>query len=212
MYLSIRSKRIQIYVLGSVGIVFILLTVFVTFFPESLLDRAFSHEIQEHQNPALDWGMTAISWFGYSQYAAIMVIGSASLFFIFKYRREALYVLLTLISGLISTVIKFLVNRPRPSAPLVRVLGTNQQQSFPSGHVLFYVIFFGFLMLLMIRLKSIPRVIRVSVTTISLFLICTIPISRIYLGAHWFTDVLGAFLLGLVCLYGLSYLYLRKSE
>jgi undecaprenyl-diphosphatase len=187
------------------------LTGFVIFVPASLLDREFSHEIQEYQNPLLDWVMIAISWFGYSLYATIMVVGAAFLFFIFKYRREALFILLTLTSGLISTVIKFLVNRPRPSAPLIRIIGTNQQQSFPSGHVLFYVIFFGFLLLLMLRLKSIPRIVRIITASISIILIFTIPISRIYLGAHWFTDVLGGFFLGLVCLYILSYLYLQKN-
>jgi membrane-associated phospholipid phosphatase len=212
MNLSIRNKRLLIYLLGSIGTGFLLLTIFVMLVPAPLLDREFSHELQEHQNPLLDSMMAAISWFGYPLYAAIMVTGTAFIFFIFNYRREALYVLLTLTSGLISTIIKFLVNRPRPSAPLIRIMGTNQQQSFPSGHVLFYVIFFGFLVLLMFRIKSILRMIRLMVTGICMTLIFTIPVSRIYLGAHWFTDVLGGFLLGLLCLYILSYLYLKKKQ
>jgi membrane-associated phospholipid phosphatase len=54
--------------------------------------------------------------------------------------------------------------------------------------------------------------IRLMVTGICMTLIFTIPVSRIYLGAHWFTDVLGGFMLGLICLYILSYLYLKKKQ
>ncbi len=118
--------------------------------------------------------------------------------------------ILTMLSGLISTIIKWLVNRPRPTEDLVRVVGKNAQQSFPSGHVLFYVMFFGFLVLLMLRLQSINKTIRVLVSVVCLFLIFTIPFSRIYLGAHWFTDVLGGFLLGIICLYGFGYIYLEQ--
>jgi membrane-associated phospholipid phosphatase len=72
------------------------------------------------------------------------------------------------------------------------------------------VVFFGFLLLLMYQLENIIKVIRYIVGVISIFFIFSIPFSRIYLGAHWFTDVLGGFLLGLLSLYLLSWLYLRK--
>ena len=66
------------------------------------------------------------------------------------------------------------------------------------------------MVVLMYQLEDIPKYVRATVIGISLFLIFTVPFSRIYLGAHWFTDVMGGFLLGLICLYVLSWLYLRK--
>ncbi len=201
----------MLYVIGTLTIGFVLLTAFVFFFPSSLIDREFSEEVQEHHNLVLDTVMKAISWVGYLPNAPIIVISIALVFFISKYKKEALFLLFTLLSGAVSSIIKLLINRPRPSEPLVRIIVRTQQQSFPSGHVLFYVLFFGFLTLLMYEIKTIPKFIKVPVSVISLLFIFTIPYSRVYLGAHWFTDVTAGFLLGLICLYFLSVLYLRKS-
>jgi membrane-associated phospholipid phosphatase len=208
--LAVHSKkRILRYVMLGILIGFILLTIFVIVFPTSIIDREFSEEVQEHQYVFLDTVMKAISWFGYIPAAPVMVSGTALIFLGFKYNREAFFLLLTMLASLVSTVIKLLVNRPRPSENLVRVIVKTQQQSFPSGHVLFYVTFFGFLVILMYRLNAIPKWLRLSVSVFSLLLIFTIPFSRIYLGAHWFTDVTGGFLVGLLCLYVLGYFYLK---
>ncbi|QEC75292.1 phosphatase PAP2 family protein [Mucilaginibacter ginsenosidivorax] len=64
----------------------------------------------------------------------------------------------------------------------------------------------------MLRLEAIPKAIKIVVSAICLFLIFMIPVSRVYLGAHWFTDVLGGFLLGIICLYILSYQYLKTES
>jgi undecaprenyl-diphosphatase len=200
----------MLFVLTLITAGFIVLTILVHLFPISAIDLKFSEEIQEHQNPFIDEVMYLISTPGYMPESAIMVGVTSLVFFLFKYKKAALFVLFTAISGLISTLVKALINRPRPAKNLVRIIHETTQQSFPSGHMLFYVVFFGFLILLMFQLENVPKVVRYLVGLISAFFIFTIPFSRIYLGAHWFTDVLGGFLLGLPCLYLLSWLYLRK--
>lgn len=205
-----RRKHIMEYVLGAIGAGFILLTISIFVFPHSFIDLEFSQEVQEFQNPFLDSLMKLVSWFGNSPGSSVTVLAGSLLFFIFKYRKEALFVLLTAASGLVSTIIKVLVNRPRPSEPLVHVIQKASQQSFPSGHVMFYIVYFGFLTVLMYHLKTIPKAVRIIVSSISLLLIFTVPYSRIYLGDHWFTDVLGGFLMGMLLLYLLSYFYFRK--
>lgn len=205
-----RRKRILLFVLGIITVSFIALSVVVVLYPTSAIDLKISKEIQEHQNKVVDEIMYLISTPGYMPESVILVTVTSLVFFVFKYKKAALFVLLTGTAGLVSTVIKAIVNRPRPSKGLVRIVLETTQQSFPSGHVLFYVMFFGFLIILILQLEHIPKALRYAVIIISLFLILTIPISRIYLGAHWFTDVLGGFLSGLLCLYLLSWLYLHK--
>ncbi len=203
------KKNLIWYLAGGLIAVFMLLTAFVFLDPLSKIDREFSEEIQEHHYLVLDQLMRGISAFGYMPVSAILVGATALFFLLCRYKREALFVMLSALSGLISTLVKLLVNRPRPAASLVRVLEKTQQQSFPSGHVLFYVVFFGFLLLLMYQLTGLPRILRRAISILSLLLIFTIPISRIYLGAHWFTDVLGGFILGLLTLVLLAYAYLN---
>jgi undecaprenyl-diphosphatase len=203
-------KQIVRYVLGIIIAGFIVLTILISIFPHSFIDREFSEEVQEHKNLFLDAMMKLVSWFGYFPGSVIIVLISAFVFFIFKYRKEALFVLLTSASGLLSSLVKILVNRPRPTEPLVRIVQKANQQSFPSGHVLFYIVFFGFLTVLMYDLNTVPKSARISVSAFSMLLIFAIPFSRIYLGAHWFTDVLGGFLLGVLYLYALCFFYYRS--
>ncbi|RYU90664.1 phosphatase PAP2 family protein [Mucilaginibacter terrigena] len=208
--MNIRRQHILLLVLTLIIAGFIGLSVLVVLYPAMSIDVRVSHEIQEHQNAFFDQLMYLISTPGYMPESVIMVAVTSVIFFLFKYKKAAAYVLATGLASLISTIVKALVNRPRPSKDLVRILHDTAQQSFPSGHMLFYVVFFGFMMLLMFQLDHLPKVLRYSVGVISLFLILTIPFSRIYMGAHWFTDVVGGFLLGLLCLYLLSWFYLRK--
>ena len=210
--MSPYRKRLLFYVLGILALGFIILTGLISVFPESVIDREFSEEIQEYHHPSLNLLMKAISAVGVFPYSFIMIVITALIFLAFKFRKEALYICFTGISGVVTYSLKILINRPRPTKDLVRIIEEAKRQSFPSGHVLFYVLFFGFLALLMYNLKSIPKQIRLFIGGLSLFMIFTVPFSRVYLGAHWFTDVLGGFMLGMLCLLILSLFYLRKPS
>lgn len=209
---TVSRKRFLIWLLIILCSGFLFLSFLVALFPPSAIDLKVSAAVQSTQGPELDKMMELISWFGAFPVPMFMGLAVAIVFYVFKFRREALFVILTFISGLISTVIKILVNRPRPTVNLVRIVEVAKQQSFPSGHTLFYTIFFGFLLFLMWNLKQINLVLRIIVALLSAFLIVTIPFSRIYLGAHWVTDVLGGFILGLICLYFIVILYLKKTQ
>jgi undecaprenyl-diphosphatase len=83
---------------------------------------------------------------------------------------------------------------------------------FPSGHVVHYVVFFGFILTVMIVNKKIPLFWRIFIGIFCTFLIFTISISRIYLGAHWATDVMGGYLYGFVYLGIILKFYLKDRE
>lgn len=207
-----RRKTLLIYFLGLLILGFLLLTVAISLFPYSSIDREFSEEVQEHAHPLLDTTMKGISFFGYAPFSIIMAVVISLLFYFFKYKKEAVFMLFTLFSGIVSAGTKILIGRPRPTEDLVRILEKAESKSFPSGHVLFYIVFFGFLTFLMFQLKTIPGTIRALVSIFSVGLIFTIPLSRIYLGAHWFSDVLGGSLIGILLLAILSLFYLKGKS
>lgn len=206
-----KKKRILISLLFILIISFILLSVFIAKNPIFSLDIDISLAIQKYQAKWLDKLMLAISLFGELPWSLLSVLVVATIFYYNKYKKEGLFIATTLFSGLIILGIKNIINRPRPTSFYVRLVEVNRFQSYPSGHVLSYVLFFGFLIVLMQNLKTINLFWRNLITWISVFLILTIAPSRIYLGAHWFTDTLGGGLLGLVCLFLLCYFYFKKT-
>jgi len=206
-----KRQRLINRLMAVIVAAFIILTIGVIIDPLSKIDTEFSEEVQEHANPTLDHVMHDLSWAGYMPNSIYVVAGVALVFLLFRYKREALFTVLSSLSGLVSTLVKFAVNRPRPGVPFVHVLEKTAQKSFPSGHVIFYTAFFGFIILVMYNRRAIPKPVRLLVSGLCLLIILLIPLSRIYLGAHWFSDVTGGTLLGLICLYVLGYFYLRSK-
>ena len=101
----------------------------------------------------------------------------------------------TALGAAINLLFKLLVGRPRPTDLLLRVTRVYQHESFPSGHVVFFVEFFGFLFFLAyVLLERGP--LRLALLTLLALLIALVGISRVYLGAHWPSDVIGAYLAG----------------
>ncbi len=204
------KRNLLITTLITFIIAFILLGNYVAHDPVPKLDHDISLMIQKYHSDIMDAVMLGVSFFGELPYSLLMVVIVSMIFFKFKYRRESYFILSILLSGLIILGVKNLINRPRPTAFYVRLVEINRFQSFPSGHVMSYVVFFGFMIILMKHLPDIPKVVRKMVSYISAFYVLTIGFSRIYLGAHWFSDTIGGLLLGLICLIPLSYFYLTK--
>jgi membrane-associated phospholipid phosphatase len=208
----LNKRTSLILILFTLIISFILLGIYVTNYPIPPLDLKISLFVQKFHSDPLDKIMLAISFFGELPYSLLMVLIVAGVFYLFKFKREAYYITSVLLSGLVILGVKNIIDRPRPTEFYVRLVEINRFQSFPSGHVLSYILFFGFMIVLMRNLKTIPLLTRRIITTISVFYMVTIAFSRIYLGAHWFTDTLGGIILGFVCLYPLCYFYLKKKQ
>ena len=206
------NRNFLFILLCTLIIAFIFLGGLVIQHPTPQLDINISLFVQKIHSDALDKLMLAISFFGELPWSLLMVLLVGAIFFIAKYRRESYFITSILLSGLVILGIKNMINRPRPTSFYVRLVEINRFQSFPSGHVMSYILFFGFLIVLMKVLKDIPNWIRQSVTYLSAFFMLTIPFSRIYLGAHWFSDTLGGLILGLICLFPLCYFYFKKKR
>lgn len=114
-------------------------------------------------------------------------------------RAEASVVLGAVLSLGINPVLKLVVDRPRPADDLVVVWSDFGGLGFPSGHAFSAVVLFGLLYYLAPRF-NLHRKLATLVRVLSLLLIVLVGLSRVYLGAHWPSDVLGGFLYGSITL------------
>lgn len=178
------------------------------------IDIAITREFQENQAPWLRYTMIVVSYLGSNfPLFSLLIILTAVIFWTLRLRLEAIMVVgLSIVSSLLNTLIKLLVARPRPTASLVEVIQVASGQSFPSGHVMSYLAFFGLLFSLGIILFRGKRWWRMLLLIIPALFVVLVGPSRIYLGDHWASDVLGAYLIGGVLLGLTLYLYLRLKE
>ena len=128
----------------------------------------------------------------------LLVAPVAALMWMRRLRLEAVVTLVSCwTSVLVRTLIKQTIHRPRPHFPFVRANKKKSKgKSFPSGHVVSAVNLWGWLFALglLIRQKSLPG--RRVLMTLAAFCVGVTGPSRIYLGDHWVTDVLGGYLFG----------------
>ncbi|WP_273445184.1 phosphatase PAP2 family protein [Neolewinella agarilytica] len=204
-----RDERWLLHTVLFLVLCYVVLSVLVVMMSTTSLDTGITLELQEDHSPGLDRLMNIISWFA-SIPGALFTMGLAALGFLWlKKKTEAVFILAPVLVVPIVSVIKRIVDRARPTADLVRVVRDFNHESFPSGHVVFYTVLFGTLTYLMYRHKDIPNVVRGLVSLLSITLILSVPFSRMYLGAHWFTDVMAGFFLGCILLIGLILWYDR---
>ena len=113
-----------------------------------------------------------------------------------KRRREALFLAIALIGSVIMNgLLKLVFQRPRPDLPWAK---TPLDYSFPSGHTMNSLVFYLALALIAWVIWG-PRV-GIPATIGAILLAVLIGISRIYLGAHYFSDVVAGFIAGLAWL------------
>lgn len=107
---------------------------------------------------------------------------------------------------LINQVIKHIVRRPRPN---VLRLVEEDGYSFPSGHSMVSMAFYGIIIYLVYKNVT-DKYLKWTLIALLSLLILSIGFSRIYVGVHYFTDVVGGFLLGLAYLIIYINIYNKK--
>jgi membrane-associated phospholipid phosphatase len=162
--------------------------------PLTGLDRPTERFAVAHRTPALTDIMRFFSDIGSTSFLVPLVLLSVT-YFIFRqrdWRRPAVLMLALVTDILLQDLVKSVVGRDRPPARFM--IGRYPPGSFPSGHTTQSLVVYGLIALLLIRTQpSWPRVWPLIAAT---SLVLLIGVSRIYLGAHWLTDVAGGLLLG----------------
>ncbi len=187
------------------AIMFSFLARYTQFFPG---DRTITRNLQKQRHPLMRRFMLGISEIGFPKFSTPLTFGIAGIFWALRFRLEAIFILLTSSSGILNWIVKHLIKRPRPTEELVTVVRVINEPSFPSGHVMHYINFFGLLDYLLATNWRSGRL-RNLLIAISSLLIVLIGPSRVYLGAHWPSDVMAGYIYGGLWFGGLITIYLR---
>ena len=197
-YQIVKWGRILIVVYAILLVLFGLLAWWVFYHPVLAIDVAITREFQENQSLWLRYTMIAVSFIGnVSALSFGLIVLVTVLLWIIDLRLEALMVaVVSALSSILNGLIKYIVGRPRPTAHFVDIIQQAGGNSFPSGHVMAYVAFWGLLFSFGIILFKGNHWWRTTLLIISGLFVVMVGPSRIYLGDHWASDVLGAYLIG----------------
>ncbi|HWQ19053.1 MAG TPA: phosphatase PAP2 family protein [Methanotrichaceae archaeon] len=165
-------------------------------------DQKSYHELQEQAGPFFDKLMQGISYLGEPAAAMGLIAMAAAIFALRGQLLDAIFMLATTSSVLLAFVLKELIHRARPFPIAGNTSGLFQsinQYSYPSGHVLIFVVFFGFFAYL--AWMQFAGRLRMAIVVICAALIVLIGPSRVFLGAHWASDVVGSYIIGTIWLF-----------
>jgi undecaprenyl-diphosphatase len=186
--------------------VFIVLALFLRGASGMAADVAISSGLQQISHPAFAAAMVLVSAFGNPPLNVLVLSAILIGLWLAGSRREALFVIAAQCAAVLTWLTKLVVARPRPGPDAVRVASELLDNSFPSGHVVSYVTVYGFLFFL-VYVRFRPSVWRTGVLTALGLLVSLIGVSRMYLGVHWASDVVGGYALGTAYLVVLVHLY-----
>ena len=203
-YRAVLFQVLLIFIAGG----FAVLTFLVKTTPSFAIDLQITKAIQLINAPSFASLMSMVSWPGFAPQALIISLVIVVVIYGFGLHWEAVMASAAAAVPLaINLLVKNLIQRPRPTPDLVSVYTSLSSYSFPSGHVMFYLGFFGFIGFLAFSLLK-PSLKRGLLLLFFGGMVALVGVSRIYLGQHWASDVLGSYLLGSLTLMAIIQCYL----
>lgn len=166
-------------------------------------DQAVYHFLQSLRTPWADNAFVAVTEFGDSFVNIALFCTVLLVLLVKRCRRAAVFWTLAVLGGLLAVQgLKWAIHLPRP----VSIYAGTPAYGFPSGHTAMSVVLYGFLGILIVR--RIGAAWRLGLVSGVVLIAFVIGFSSLYLGAHWFSDVLGGYFVGAswVALLGISYL------
>jgi undecaprenyl-diphosphatase len=182
--------------LKSVFVVFIFLFFVLSLLfnkpPMEYLDSSISNFVVSNRIGEINSFSIFLSHLFEPFYAVIIIFLLGIILWVKNKKKDAAFlVAISFVSAVSVFLIKQIFMRPRPLIQFIAETG----YSFPSGHSLIAVIIFGSFVYFFFKKVW-------GVWIYSLFCVLIVGLSRIYLNVHWFSDVIGGFLLGGIILLG----------
>lgn len=160
----------------------------------ALLDQPVTSFVGHARTPWLTTAMRVITLLGSTPVIAGVIVCAGTLLRIRTRRWRPLLLLAAVSAGAaaLDTLVKIAVARPRPPAALA--LSPTAGYAFPSGHTVQAAVYGGLAFLLAREVRSWWA--KVAVWAGAVVVALLLGLSRVYLGVHWLTDVLGGWALG----------------
>lgn len=200
------SKKLKISLL--LIICFIILTLLIFFDKMTGFDNFIYHLITSHMNDSLTKVNKCFTFLGSTLFIIILSV-FFFFFYLFKKRKNCSFIIAStiIISTILNNVIKLIIRRERP---LVLALVNEKSFSFPSGHTMASTALYGILLYFVIK-SNLNKKVKIFLSIILVLIPLLVGVSRIYLGAHYASDVLGGFILSSSLVLGVCH-YIAKKE
>src|SRR5258708_5551224 len=183
--------------LGALLLFYLLVTGVTTNAPIVQVDQNIALTLHSIVSPQLLNLMIAFSLLGLQVLWLVVII--IALYYAVRRQWNHLTVWIAAVAGIeiLTEILKLFIRRPRPvfTNPFVTAL----QFSFPSGHASVSLVVYGLIAYLMMSAVNVGWKRTLILTTMTV-LILMIGFSRIYLGVHFFSDVIAGYVIGVICL------------
>jgi membrane-associated phospholipid phosphatase len=177
-------------------------------------DVAIARAVQRPTSGAIDFAAQVLGLIGADFPSMIVLTLVVVGVLIFIGRRDlALFLGVAAALRAFGPVLKVLIGSPRPSVEAVVIVAKADGLGFPSGHAMGAALFFGAITIIAPQV-AVTRVVARAIQAVAAGMMVLIAMSRVRLGLHWPSDVIGGLLFGLaiVCLLQAAFLGWRQAQ
>ena len=198
MIQKIKNNKLIFIIIILLLIVISIITKKIIFKEELLMDKlAYDILVTKLRNPTITKFMKLVTKLSNTKFIIAASLILILMFYIRKKKKISILIVINLVFiVLLNQTIKMIIKRERPTGfRLIEMTG----YSFPSGHAMVSMAFYGLLIYLCKHLIT-NKVIRRLLITLNIIIILLIGISRVYLGVHYLSDVITGYSISIIYL------------